>query len=114
MLPVHPIEEVAMPGGVELSEFLNQLRLELQVLSHEAADQSLQLVLDSLEVELHVAVTKAANAEAKAKFWVFEVGGVGGSVGQTATQIIKLKMTPRRPDQPDRADGKPAPVPLSR
>lgn len=84
-----------MQGGIELSEVIDQLRLELQVLRNRLRDdpQDLQFKLDGVEVELHVAVTKEASAEAKARFWVVEIGG-GGKVASTATQVIRLKLTP--------------------
>lgn len=87
--------EPEMEGKIELSEVIDQLRLELQVLRNKLREdpQDLQFKLDGVEVELHVAVAKEATAEAKAKFWVVEIGGAG-KVASTATQVIRLKMTP--------------------
>jgi len=82
-----------MQGKIELSEVVDQLRLELQVLNNEVKDKQLQFLVESVEVELRVAVTKESTVGAKAKFWVLEVGAEGKH-NEAVTQVIKLKLIP--------------------
>ncbi len=83
--------------ALELSDVLDQLRLELNVLRRKATDEELQFKLDSVEVELCVGVSQGVEGTAKAKFWVFEMGGAGRQATE-ARQIIRLKMTPQIPE----------------
>lgn len=53
-----------------------------------------------------VAVTKETEGEAKAKFWVLEVGGKG-KLADARTQTVRLKLTPKGKTGPD---DKPGPV----
>lgn len=82
-----------MPEGrFALAEVVQGLRQELAEAVKQAANEALKFELQEVELELQVAVTKEAGAEAKFKFWIFEVGGVSGAVEKGVVQTVRLKM----------------------
>ncbi len=83
-----------MKDGIELRAVIEELREELFALTETVGGEDLRFAVESVEVELHVGVTKEVEAGAKAKFWVLEVGAEG-KYGTARTQTIKLKLTPR-------------------
>jgi hypothetical protein len=50
--------------------------------------------VESIDVELHVGVTKGGGGDVKAKFWVLELGGKG-EYETERTQTIKLTLKPK-------------------
>lgn len=88
-----------MKGAINLSDVVEQLRTDLLVAKREGEGSELRFALDSVEIELRVAVTKDIEGGAKAKFWVIEAGGKG-KFGDSKTQTIRLKMTPKGPHGP--------------
>lgn len=98
-----------MKGAIELSDVIEELRTELLVAMKEGDGKELRFGVDSVEVELQVAVTKETEGEAKAKFWVLEVGGKG-KLADARTQTVRLTLTPK--GKPG-ADGKPGPVDIA-
>lgn len=87
----------AMKHGIELRTVVDQLREELTSLTQTAAGEELQFVVEDIELELKVGVTKSGGADVKAKFWVLEVGGKGEYKSE-ATQTVKLKLKPKLRD----------------
>ena len=89
--------------GLELAEFLADLRGELARAEANAREESLKLGVDQIEVSLEVTSTLersgGVDARVKAKFWVFPFaeGGVKGAVTdvRSRTQHLKLTLTPR-------------------
>lgn len=91
------MHDAAMKHGIELRAVVDQLREELTSLTQTAAGEELQFVVEAIELELKVGVTKTAGADAKAKFWVLEVGGKG-EYKADETQTVKLKIKPQLRD----------------
>lgn len=87
-----------MDKGIELGTVVEQLRLELLGLTRTVENEKLQFVVDSVELELKVGVTKTGGADAKAKFWVLELGAKG-EYKTDETQTVKLKLKPKFRDK---------------
>jgi hypothetical protein len=81
--------------AVELAELIGQLRADLTKAMHAGDSEELRFELGLVELELTVAVTKEANAGAKVRFWVVELGADGKATSE-AVQHIKLTLDPRR------------------
>ena len=84
---------MATKEGIGLSEAIRSLRKEI----HEAmdeADPNMSFELGDIELEFQLAMTREGTAKVEAKFWVLELGGVEGKLGQTKTHSIKLKLKP--------------------
>jgi hypothetical protein len=83
--------------GIELTEFLSALRIDLQCSSAESASENLRFAIDDIEVELNIKASRSGENAGRGKltFWVFEVGGEKKS-GTSAerTQRVKLKLKP--------------------
>lgn len=84
-----------MNEGIELRAVIEQLREELLALTETVSGEDLRFAVESVDVELHVGVTKEGKLGAKAKFWVLEVGAEGKH-GTERTQTIRLSLKPRR------------------
>ena len=82
-----------MQNGIELGKVVDQLRTELHELTKSVKGQELYFLVDNVEVELQVAVTKGGEGGVTAKFWVLEVGGKG-TYESTTTQTVKLTLKP--------------------
>jgi hypothetical protein len=82
-----------MENGIELRKVVDQLREELGALTQTAGGEELQFAVEGIELELRCAVTKGGSADAKAKFWVLELGAKG-EYKTDNTQTIKLKLRP--------------------
>jgi Trypsin-co-occurring domain 2 len=78
---------------VPLAEAVKALRAELLEAIREGATQELQFGLGTVEVELEVEVTKAAEGKAGVKFWVVNADAKG-SRSTVATQRVKLSLLP--------------------
>lgn len=86
-----------MGERIGLREVIEELREELGFLNQNTKDESIRFQVESVDVELHVGVTKEATAGAKAKFVVFGIGaeaGGEGKYGTERTQTIKLTLRP--------------------
>ena len=83
-------------GSLELHEVIHQLRSEIVTAVDRADDDDpdLRFRLEKVQLELEVAVTRAAEGETKAKFWVLEFGAKG-AVEKSRTQKVVLELTPR-------------------
>lgn len=86
-----------MDKGIELRAVVDQLREELTALTLTVSGEELQFAVEAIELELKVGVTKSAGADAKAKFWVLEVGAKG-EYKTDETQTVKLKLKPKLRD----------------
>ncbi|MFE9608052.1 trypco2 family protein [Streptomyces sp. NPDC006012] len=76
---------------IELSDLLTSLRAEIDRARLAAAGQDVRFRINSIDLELQVAVEKTAEANAGVKFWVVSLGGRGG--GRTAqTHTVKLSL----------------------
>lgn len=83
-----------MKDGIELRNVIDQLREELVGLTETVKGEDLRFAVESVEVELHVGVTKEGTAGAKVSFWVLELGAEG-KYGTALTQTIRLTLKPR-------------------
>lgn len=88
------------PKGIELKSVIDDLRLELLGLTRTVENEKLQFVVESVELELKVGVTKTAGVDGKAKFWVLELGAKG-EYKHDETQTVKLKLKPKLRDDED-------------
>ena len=86
-------DHARMENGIELRKVVDQLREELGALTQTAGGEELQFVVEGIELELRCAVTKGAGTDAKAKFWVLELGAKG-EYKTDNTQTVKLKLKP--------------------
>lgn len=91
-------------SSVPLVEVIDALRVDLKI-AQANSDPKYPLIIEEIEVELQVVVTKEAKGDAKAKIEVLNVGkllGLGGLDGdlningawaKVSTQKIKLKLS---------------------
>ena len=86
---------MADPDGVGLDKAIEALRAEVAAAAVEAAGQDVQFPVQTLTVELKVAVTKKADGSAgfKVPFVGAELGGSGGYARETI-QTVTLVMGP--------------------
>ncbi|MBQ1026507.1 trypco2 family protein [Micromonospora sp. C95] len=78
---------------IELADFVRELRRELETAVAAAPEDGLRFELGPIEIEVSVGVEKTANAAAKARFWVLELGGEG-TVARSSVQTVKLTLKP--------------------
>ena len=79
---------------IELAQLIKDLRHELEDATAAAKGQALRLELGPIDLELALQVDAAAKAGAKVRFWVVDVGAEG-SVGNSATTRVRLRLNPR-------------------
>jgi hypothetical protein len=77
--------------GIELAELLSSLRAEISRARLDSANKDVRFRVDSIDLELQVAVENAAEADAGVRFWVVSMGGKG-SVKSAETQVIRLRL----------------------
>ncbi len=80
-------------GGVQLAEFIRELRSELQAAVEAAEGQPLRFELGPVELELGLAVEKRGETTASVKFWVVGLAG-GGELSHQSTQRVRLTLHP--------------------
>ncbi|MFE7890660.1 trypco2 family protein [Streptomyces sp. NPDC057412] len=78
--------------GIELATLLASLRSEINRARLDAAGQEVRFRINSIDLELQVAVEKSAEANAGVRFWVVSLGGRGG-VKSAETHVVKLSLT---------------------
>ena len=78
--------------GIGLSQAIETLRLELSEAQASGRDGEVRFGLETVDLELSVAVTKDANG--KVGWKILEAGG---SVGTERTQTIRLSLKPLSP-----------------
>ncbi|MET9376274.1 trypco2 family protein [Streptomyces sp. NPDC002992] len=76
---------------IELADLLASLRSEIGRAQLDAAGQDVRFRINSIDLELQVAVEKSAEAKAGVRFWVVSLGG-GGSTKAARTHTIKLSL----------------------
>ena len=64
-----------MDNKIPLSDMIQTLREELEEAQEQSKKSSVKFSLDSVELELSVAVTKTGTGKGGIKFWVIEAGG---------------------------------------
>lgn len=83
------IADTALP----LATVIEDLRRELIAAVRQGENEPVRFRLRPVEIELQVAVERAAEGEAGAKFWVLNFGGKA-SASNTVTHTIKLSLEP--------------------
>ncbi|MFE9662572.1 trypco2 family protein [Streptomyces sp. NPDC005955] len=79
---------------IELADLLASLRTEIGRAQLDAADQDVRFRINSIDLELQVAVEKSAEANAGVRFWVASLGG-GGSTRSARTHTLRLSLDAR-------------------
>jgi len=79
--------------NIELSTMLMALREELGKAQQEAEGKDIKFVVNDVELELQLTVSKDVNAKTGVKFLVFNAEA-GGKLSSQSVQKIKLKLTP--------------------
>jgi hypothetical protein len=88
-----------MSQGIELAEFVTELRAELARALAEGKDQSIKFDCGPIELELEVAVERAAEGGARIRFWVIDADA-SAKLGTRKTQRVRMALTPRAADDP--------------
>lgn len=87
---------------IPLSDMLAELRKELRTAQKEAAQGGdIWFLVEEIDLELQVVVSKDANGKAELKIPGFTAGG-GGGVSQEMIQKVRLKLGPRGADRKSR------------
>ncbi|MCE0447916.1 hypothetical protein LT493_40875 [Streptomyces tricolor] len=73
----------ALHRDIELADLFASLRSEIEAARAQAKDEDARFRIESVDLELHVAVEKTKQAEGGVKFWV--LSGVSGGSKSTAT-----------------------------
>ena len=76
---------------LELAETVDALRAELARAAAAGAGTGFQFPADGVQLEFHVAVTKAVEGKAGVKFYVVELGG-GGSHAREEIQTVTVTL----------------------
>jgi len=84
---------MADDGRIPLARAIEDLRSELLLAVASGKGQPLQFRLKPVELELKLAVTREAGANAGVKFWVLDIGAKG-TIGDAITHTLKLVLEP--------------------
>ena len=77
--------------GIELATLLASLRSEIDRARLDSVGKDVRFRVDSIDLELQVAVEKTAEVDAGVRFWVVSIGGKGGAKS-SETHVIKMKL----------------------
>lgn len=77
--------------NIELAELLASLRSEISRARLDAVSKDVRFRINSIDLELQVAVEKSAEAKAGVRFWVVSLGG-GAGAKSAQTHTIKLSL----------------------
>jgi hypothetical protein len=77
---------------IELADLLASLRSEISRARIDAAGRDVRFRINTIDLELQVAVEKSAEADAGVRFWVVSIGGKG-SAKSAETHLVKLSLT---------------------
>lgn len=88
-----------MSQGIELSEFVAQLRAELTRAINDGEDQAIKFDCGPIELELEVAAERSADAGARVRFWVVDADA-SAKLRTRKTQRITMTLTPHDADTP--------------
>lgn len=90
-----------MGQKLELAEVMKALREEIKLAEWAGQGHDLKFNLNNVEVEFQTVVEKEGGLEGggKIKFWVLDIDAkASGKYKKSATQKIKLSLTPKRND----------------
>lgn len=77
---------------IGLAETIKALRGELAQAMADAEDQPVRLRVQSVKLDVQVAVTASAEAQGGVKFWVLSAGGKATG-GVSATHTVSLELS---------------------
>lgn len=83
---------------VPLAKAIADLRSDLQEAISAGAGQPLRFELNSIDLELQVAITTKGVAEAKVSLWSVVTAGVSADHNRGSVHKLTLKLTPRHAD----------------
>ncbi|MER6166956.1 trypco2 family protein [Streptomyces violaceorubidus] len=77
---------------IELADLLKSLRSEISRARIDAGGQDVRFRINSIDLEVNVAVEKSAEGSAGVRFWVVSLGGKAGAKS-AQTHVVKLSLT---------------------
>ncbi len=83
-------------ADLELAEFIEKLRGELETAIVQGDDSEVRFVADKIDLELKIAAERSADAKGGVSFKVFGVGaeaGGGGKASNAVTQTIRMSLS---------------------
>lgn len=83
-----------------LAETVQALRAELNDAVAASTDSGIRFAVGTIQLEVHVAVTREAGVSGKTRFWVVEAGA-DGKYSSESVQTVTVTL------EPVGADGKP-------
>ncbi len=86
---------------IDLAEMVVALRRELLAAQKEGDGKDLKFIVEDVDIELQVAVTKSAEVGVGVKFWLMDAKAKGDFKSE-AVQKIRLKLKPEWPDGNDK------------
>jgi hypothetical protein len=86
---------------IELADLLASLRSEIDTARAEADGKAVRFRIDSVDLELQVAVEKTKQGKGGVKFWVVSGEGSAGSKN-TRTHVIRLSLSAETDDDQGR------------
>lgn len=90
-----------MSQRIELAEFVEQLRSELGRALVEGKDQAIKFDCGPIDLEVEIAVERAADAGARIRFWVIDAD-TSANLDTRKTQRVRMTLTPRAANAPFR------------
>ncbi|MCX4979515.1 trypco2 family protein [Streptomyces sp. NBC_00620] len=88
-------------ADVPLAEAIAKLRMELQTAIAAGEGESLKFELDSVVLELEVALSTGVEANAKAGLWSVVTAGASMERSRGSTHRLTLTLAPRLAGAPD-------------
>ncbi len=80
-------------AGIGISEAIEELRAELSKALALSKDKDIQFVVQDVDLELELAVTKEGELGGKVNWWVLEIDARGKATSE-ATHRVTLKLAP--------------------
>ncbi|MEV6975616.1 trypco2 family protein [Kitasatospora sp. NPDC093806] len=82
---------------IELADLLASLRAEINRARIDSRDQDVRFRIDSIDLELQVAVEKSAEADGGVRFWVVSLGAKGAAKA-AHTHTVRLALSAETAD----------------
>jgi hypothetical protein len=90
-----------MTSPIGLAEAVENLRRELKEATERSKGDELRLLVDAIELELELEISREGGPEGKVSFTLFGTGvefGGGAKAGTTSAHRIKLSLRPKPPE----------------
>jgi hypothetical protein len=79
--------------SIGLEEAIRAVRRELTGAMAAAKDETIRFRVKSVQLDFQTVVTREADASARVRFYVVDVGG-GGKIGSAATHTVHVELDP--------------------